>query len=71
MFISEFQDIRSGRLFGRTAHPDRSTAERYATEKLIAMGESPEDVARTMELAGWTCADTRAHGYGVRIFEAD
>lgn len=69
MFICEFQRLRDGQFFGRSTHPSREAAEAYATSELVRLGESPEDVALTVPLASWTCADTSAFGYGVRIFD--
>lgn len=69
MFVCEFQKITSGEFFGRTIHPSREDAENHAITVLIGFGESREDVLAAVPLADWTCADTSAFGYGVRIFE--
>lgn len=69
MFVSEFQSIRSGEYFGRAEHPSRAVAEENAVKALIALGELESDARSAASMAGWTCADASAHGYGVRIFE--
>ena len=69
MFICEFQRIVDGVYFGRTQHPSREAAEAHAAAELLRFGESRQDVEQTVPLASWTCADTSARGYGVRIFE--
>ncbi|MBP2451942.1 MULTISPECIES: hypothetical protein [Mycobacteriaceae] len=69
MFVCEFQKIRSGEYFGRSEHPDRTTAEQHATAELALLGEDPADVLLAVAAAGFGCADTRGDGYGVRIFE--
>lgn len=69
MYICEFQNNRSGAFFGRTEHPSRETAEEYAVDTLIALGESESDSRAAARLATRLPADTRkVEGYGVRIF---
>lgn len=69
MWCSEFQEIRSGRYFDYQEHPSREAAETYAVQSLIRLGEAEEDARSAAAAAGWTCADTAADGFGVRIFE--
>lgn len=69
MYICEFQSIRSGEYFGRTEHPSREAAEEHAVKTLTALGESESNARSAASAAGWTCADTSANGYGIRIFD--
>lgn len=68
-FVCEFQEIRNGRYFGHSEHPTREAAARHAVKTLIELGESRGDAEAAVAVAGWTCADTRHDGYGVRIYE--
>lgn len=70
MFCSEFQEIRTGKYFGlKEDHSSREVAEQYAVDALVELGEPEHNARAAASSAGWTCADTRAIGYGVRIFE--
>ncbi|MFT3899615.1 MAG: GntR family transcriptional regulator [Gordonia sp. (in: high G+C Gram-positive bacteria)] len=66
--IVEFQDITTGDFFGESLHPNRIAAERFAVSILTRLGEPKEFVEQTVSYAGWTCADTRGTGYGIRIY---
>lgn len=69
MFYTEFQRIRDGIYFGLKRHPSRESAEAFAVEELVRLGEARSDAVEAASMAGWSCADASAHGYGVRIFE--
>lgn len=71
MFICEFQRISDGTYFGRSQHASRQAAEQHAIAELTRLGEDRQDILDAVALAGVSCADTSANGYGVRIFEED
>lgn len=69
-WVCEFQKIVNGESFGRAdGFRSRADAASYALEKLTALGETEKNSRNAVEVAGYSWADTRAHGYGVRIFE--
>lgn len=68
MYVVEFQNIPSGDFFGESMHPTRVAAEKFAVDMLVRLGESTESAAAAAQVAGWTCANTRGGGYGVRIY---
>lgn len=69
MVVVEFCKVSDGKSFGHSEHADRDSAERHATKELLRLGESRSDVAAAVSAAGYSFADTRANGYGVRIFD--
>ncbi|EIU04340.1 hypothetical protein MA5S0422_3943 [Mycobacteroides abscessus 5S-0422] len=68
-FEVEFYDPRTDSNFGRMVAPTRKEAERLAREELLRLGEAKENVDNAVRNAGYTVADTRHGGYGVRIAE--
>lgn len=67
----EFYDISAGTYFGRVVMPNRDEAEEAARIKLTQLGEPVAGIERAIRYAGYTAADTRAGGYGVRICEVN
>ena len=67
-YVAELQDTRTGEWFGESLHPNRLAAETFALDILTRLGETPENVKSAAREAGWTCADTRGGGYGIRIY---
>lgn len=67
----EFYDISAGNYFGRRVLGSRGEAEEVARVKLTELGEPMAGIERAIRYAGYTVADTRAGGYGVRICEVN
>ena len=62
----DFQHIRTGGFFSDCVHPTRTAAEKFATEKLVTLGEERHEAEHAVALAGYTAADART--YAVRIY---
>lgn len=69
MVVVEFCKVSDAKSFGYSEHADRPAAERHATQELLRLGENASDVAAAVSAAGFSFADTRSNGYGVRIFD--
>lgn len=69
MHICEFENAVTGHRFGRSTHPSRASAEQHAITELLRLGENEKDARLAASDAGRGCADTRAGGYGVSIYE--
>lgn len=68
-WVVEFERLtQDAKSFGESLHPSRVSAEAFAVDLLTELGESAENARKTADLAGFTAADTRAGGYGVRIY---
>jgi len=67
--ICELEYILTGQRFGRSTHPNRAAAEQHAITELLRLGENEMDARLAASDARRTCADTRADGYGVSIYE--
>jgi len=62
----DFQHIPTGGFFAECTQPNRTVAEAFALDKLIELGEDPDEAAPAVALAGYTAADART--YAVRIY---
>lgn len=68
LYVVEFQHLPTRESFGESLHSTRIAAEGFAVDMLVRLGESKRNAVNAAQLAGWTSEQTRAKGYGVRIY---